>query len=93
MTVAAKLDKKFDGDIHKVKDHTFVPPDEYLVFLAKDNAFAATLPEYRRQCEAMGADPVQLWMVDEMIANVEAWRAAHPERCKVPDAAGEQRLL
>lgn len=92
MTVAAKLDKKFYGDIHKVKDLTLVPPDQYLVFLAKDDAFAATLPEYLRQCELLGADPVQLLMVEDMIANVITWRLAHPELCKVPDAEGETRL-
>lgn len=88
----AKLDKKFDGIIRKVKDGSDVPDDQYLVFLAKDDAFAATLPEYLRQCEQRGADPVQLAMVEEMIANVKAWRAAHPELCKVPDAEGETRL-
>jgi hypothetical protein len=39
-----KLDAKFYGDLRKVKDGSAVPDDEWAVFLAKDNAFAAILP-------------------------------------------------
>lgn len=38
------LDAKFYGVIHKVKNGEVVPPDEFVVFLAKDDAFAAILP-------------------------------------------------
>ena len=42
-----KLDKKFVGQITKVKDGSIVGEDEYVVFLAKDTAFASILPTYR----------------------------------------------
>lgn len=90
---AMKLDKKFSGAITKVKDGTRVPDDQWIAFLAKDTAFAQfALPAYRQGCIELGADAEQIAMVDEMIANVEAYRTAFPERCKVPDAAGELRL-
>lgn len=87
-----KLDKKFYGSIYKVKDNTRVPEDQYVVFLAKDTAFAEALPAYRAACERLGADATQLLMTDNMIARVLGWREAHPELCKVPDAAGEKVL-
>ena len=87
-----KMDKKFYGEIRKVKDDSIVPDDEYIVFLVKDNAFAIVLPMYRAQCGLLGADDDQLRMVDEMIERVYQWRLAHPDRCKTPDAAGERVL-
>ena len=38
-----RLDGKFHGTIVKNKNGQEVPPDEFAVFLAKDNAFPATL--------------------------------------------------
>lgn len=90
--MAQKLDAKFYGTIRKVKDGSFVSDDEYIVFLAKDDAFAAILPAYRDKCAELGADAEQLAAVDRMIERLESWRAAHPNRCKVPDAAGEKLL-
>jgi|SRR6478735_1926941 len=87
-----KLDAKFYGEIRKAKDGTRVPHDEYVVFLAKDNAFALTLPVYREKCLLLGADAEQIAAVDAMIERLNGWRAAHPDRLKVPDAAGEQLL-
>jgi hypothetical protein len=92
MGVMQKLDAKFSGTIVKAKDGSVVPDDEYVVFLAKDNAFALVLPVYRAVCAALGADEPQLCAVDEMIARLDAWRAANRARCKVPDAAGERML-
>lgn len=87
-----KLDAKFYGEIRKVKDDSLVPEDEYIVFLAKDNAVPAMLRFYRDECVRLGADLVQVSAVDRMIGRADAWRAAFPERCKVPDAAGEKLL-
>lgn len=91
--VDRKLDKKFYGTIYKVKNGQRAPDDEWLVFLAKDTAFAeGALPAYLEKCVELGCDDVQLEKVRQMIANVNAWREAFPERCKVPDAAGEKIL-
>lgn len=87
-----KLDAKFEGEIRKVKDGAIVPDDEYVVFLAKDNAFAAVLPDYRMYCIQMGCDAEQVAAVDRMILRLEKWRRDHPERLKNPDAAGERLL-
>lgn len=87
-----KLDKKFAGVLTKAKDQTVVPEDEWILFLAKDTAFAMTLPTYLENCIKLGADDVQIKMVHDLIARVGQWRHAHPDRCKVPDAQGEKVL-
>ena len=85
-----KLDAKFYGDIRKVKDDSLLPEDEYVVFLAKDNAFPATVAFYRQECERLGADAEHLASVDRMIERLTKWRADNPHRLKVPDAKGEK---
>lgn len=89
-----KLDAKFyvDGVLRKVKDDSAVGHDEYVVFLAKDTAFANILPTYRAECMDLGADPEQIAAVDRMIDRLRAWRQANPGRLKVPDAKGEKLL-
>ena len=87
-----KLDAKFYGEIRKVKDDSLVPDDEYIVFLAKDNALPATLHFYRENCVSIGADDEQIKAVSRMIKRLEEWRAANPDRLKVPDAKGEKLL-
>jgi hypothetical protein len=87
-----KLDKKFTGVIVKVKDCTIVPDDQYVVFLPKDTAFANILPQYLGECLKLGCDTEQIEAVRQMIRRVNKWRTANPERCKIPDAAGENML-
>lgn len=87
-----KLDAKFYGDIRKVKDDSIVPEDEYVVFLAKDNAFAAILPLYRDKCIELGCDIEQIAAVQRMWERVEMWRARNKPRLKNPDAAGEKLI-
>jgi len=87
-----KLDKKFYGDIYKAKDHSVVADDEYVVFLAKDNAFRDALGTYLERCRARGCDATQIAMVVALIERVDAWRSAHPDRLKDPDADGEAVL-
>ena len=87
-----KMDAKFYGEVRKVKDDSLVPDDEYVVFLAKDNAFAAIVPVYRAACVSLGADAEQIRAVDRMIGRLAAWRLKNAERCKVPDAKGEKLL-
>lgn len=86
------MDAKFYGEIRKVKDDSIVPDDEYIVFLAKDDAFLPTLYFYREVCNSKGADDEQINSVSRMIKRVEDWRSANPDRCKVPDAKGEKLL-
>jgi hypothetical protein len=85
-----KLDGKFHGVVVKNKDGSVVPQDQWIVFLAKDNAFPATLEFYLEECKRQGAGTDQILAVAAMIDRVTAWRAAHPELCKTPDVqAGE----
>jgi len=87
-----KLDAKFEGTIIKVKDGSVVPEDEYVVFLAKDNAFAAILPTYRAKCVELGCDDEQIASIDRMIERLRTWRKANPRKLKDPDAKGERLL-
>lgn len=87
-----KLDAKFYGEIRKVKDDSIVPDDEYVVFLAKDNAFARVLPLYLEYCIQLNCDQWQVAAVKRMIERLDAWRAANPDRLKNPDAHGEKML-
>jgi hypothetical protein len=99
-----KLDKKFypsfsvdvtggiAAHLMKAKDHSVVGEDEYVVFLAKDNAFAAMLPFYVEECNKRGCDQAQQKAAMRLLNDVRAWRREHPERCKDPDAAGETLL-
>jgi hypothetical protein len=87
-----KLDAKFYAAVHKVKDGKSVPDDEWVIFLAKDNAFPATLQFYLEECVRLGADEEHCESVQRMIRRLEQWRQANPDRCKVPDARGEKLL-
>ena len=88
----AKLDAKFYAAVHKVKDGISVPDDEWMIFLAKDNAFPATLLFYRDECHRLGADEEHLQSVERTMKRLKEWREANPDRCKVPDAKGEKLL-
>ncbi len=87
-----KLDAKFYGEIRKVKDDSLVPDDQYVVFLAKDNAFAAVLPVYLAACKSIGCDAEHVASVERMIGRMTTWRAQNPDKLKVPDAKGEKLL-
>ncbi len=87
-----KMDAKFYGEVRKVKDDSIVPENEYVVFLAKDNAFAAILPYYQQKCVEFGCDREQIESVARMMERVADWRAANRDRLKNPDAAGEKLL-
>ena len=80
-----KLDGKFHGVVVKNKDGSVVPQDQWMVFLAKDNAVPATLDFYREECERVGAKTEQLKAIDDMIDRVRVWRRQNPLLCKVPD--------
>lgn len=81
-----KLDGKFHGIIACDKDCEIVPPDQFVVFLAKDNAFPATLDFYRDECMRIGAGAEQLAAVDRLRTRVAMWRDNHAAECKIPDA-------
>lgn len=88
-----KIDAKFSGVIVKAKDGSVVPPDQYIVFLAKDNALPATLKFYEEECERLGADPRQLGALRAMRGRLDQWRHENHALCKVPDVAEGETLL
>ena len=87
-----KLDAKFYGTIRKVKNDEVVPDDEYMVFLAKDNAFPDTLRFYRDKCIELGCDAEHVQSVNRTLDRLEVWRKDNPSRLKDPDAKGEKLL-
>ena len=77
MRTEAKLDAKFYGELRKVKNDEIVPDDEFMVFLAKDNAFPATLAFYRTKCVELGCDAEHIGAVDRTINRLTVWRERH----------------
>ena len=80
-----KLDAKFHGVIIKNKDGSVVAQDQWMVFLAKDNAVPATLEFYEYECIRQGAAQEQIEAVRAMRSRLETWRLENPQFCKVPD--------
>lgn len=86
------LDSKVHGRLFKNKDNTEIPPDEFIVFRPHDNVVPEMLDFYRKRCIEMGATKEQIKAIIALEDRVFAWRAQHPERCKVADVQpGELR--
>lgn len=88
-----KLDGKFQALIVKNKDQSVVPDDEWVVFLAPDNAFAALVQHYPAYCSAMGASPESVAAAEALVARINHWRFDFPDRCKVPDVEPREIIL
>jgi hypothetical protein len=87
-----KLDGKFHGVVVRDATGDVVPCDQYVIFLAKDNAFPATLEFYYQECKRIGADREQLDAIERLQSRVKKWREANPHLCKVPDAVAGESL-
>lgn len=87
-----KFDQKAYGQVRKAKDDTVIPESTWMLFVLKDDAFPATLRFYRSECVRLGADAEQIAAVDRAIIEMDEWRAANPDLCKIPDAAGERLI-
>jgi hypothetical protein len=81
-----KLDGKFHGVIAKDLGGEIVSPSEFVVFLAKDNAFPATLEFYYQECKRIGAAREQLDAIERLQTRVMRWREENADKCKIPDA-------
>lgn len=84
---AAILDGKFVGTVFRRRDQEVIPPDQFMVFLAKDNALPLTLRFYKAACQVIGAEAEQLNAVDRLIHRVDVWRHHNMDKTKIPDAA------
>lgn len=91
--MSCKLDGKFHGIIVKNKDQSIIPQDQWVVFLAKDNAFPATLKFYLEECKRQGAGYRQIQSLEELIKRVEKWRSANYKLCKIPDVEVGEIIL
>ena len=80
-----RLDGKYYGFVRRFKDQVFVLESDHVVFLAKDNAFAAILPIYREKCIQLGSPAEHIESIDRLITRVNEWRVQYPERCRTPD--------
>lgn len=80
-----KLDGKFYGRIFREKDNTEVPPDQFIVFLARDRALIPTLEFYRTKCEELGCEWPQLAAINDLLCRVEAWQYSHLSEMKLAD--------
>ncbi|KKN75954.1 hypothetical protein LCGC14_0375110 [marine sediment metagenome] len=90
---AMKLDGKFHGVIVKNKDGSVVPQDQWMCFLAKDNAVPAMLETYRTECIRLGAGEHQIMAVDAMLERVNKWRLANSSKLKTPDIEPGEEIL
>lgn len=79
------IDRKFKIIAHcKAHQHRYTEANAVL-FVAKDKAFLAVLPEYRRICQELGAKEDQLKGIDLLIERVKRFQAENPDKIKVPD--------
>lgn len=88
-----KLDGKFHGVIVKNKDGSVVPQDEWMVFLAKDNALPATLQFYLEESARLGASQDQIAAIVGLIERVQSWRFHNAAKCKTPDVQEGELVL
>ena len=93
MADRVNLDGKFHGVVVKNKNGVVVTPDQWIVFLAKDNALMPTLAYYLAECERIGASAAQLESIKGLMTRAQAWRDAHPDACKVPDIEPNETIL
>ena len=87
-----KLDAKFHAAVHKVKNGKSVPDDEWMIFLATDNAFPATLRFYLEECKRLGADQDHVESVQRTIRRLRFLAGCECRSLQVPDATGEKLL-
>jgi hypothetical protein len=91
-----KLDAKFTGVIHKVKDGTIVPDDQWVVFLAKDTVFSEMFRDphsgYVARLKEHNADAEQIAAAIRMETRLIMWRRYNSHMLKIPDAKGEKLL-
>ena len=79
------VDHKFYGEIRKTSDDSIVPPEELVIFRAKDLALPRALLAYHDECRRLGSPVPHLIAARDMYDRVVKWQIEHPNECKVPD--------
>lgn len=83
--MSERIDRKFEIRAICTEHHHVHTEMDSVLFLAKDRLLPATLAFYLAECIRAGVDPRQQLGVQLLLARVEAYQAAHPERVKLPD--------
>jgi hypothetical protein len=86
-----KLDSKFHGVVVK-NDGTVVPPDQWVVFLATDNALPEAILAYVEELRRLSASEEQIQGMRDLYSRLIIWREEHKHLCKVPDVRPGQLL-
>lgn len=87
------IDRKFAINAMAHGSKKVYTENNAVLFLAKDRAFLATLPEYRRQCELLGCDENQLRAVDLLIKRVTQYQEDNETKIPDVDPKKEYRAL
>ena len=77
------LDRKFTISATAIKSGKHYTEENAVLFLAKDRAFALTLPDYVRHCKELGAAPEQVRAAELLLERVVQFQLTH--ETKVPD--------
>lgn len=80
-----KMDQKYGGSVYKIANGEVVPPDEWIVFRAKDLAVPYMLEAYAVRCSHLGCNPDHMKAISDLKMRVLEFQRQYPERCKVPD--------
>ena len=79
------LDKKYTIIAVKTEDGSPVPPDQCILFRAKDNAFLPTLEFYIKECKWIGASEDFIGELQMLRNRIKVWRSYNMIDCKTPD--------
>jgi hypothetical protein len=79
------IDRKFNINAISRNSGKAYSHQNAVLFLAKDKAFALTLPTYLEKCREVGAGPDQIRAVELLIERVNLYQSACPGEVKVPD--------
>lgn len=77
------IDRKYVINAHNPASGRVHTSEDSVLFLAKDQAFLATLPTYRQKCIELGAAPEHIQSIDLLIERVTEYQ--RNIEAKVPD--------
>lgn len=77
------IDRKYKIQATNPCSGTTHTEEDSVLFLAKDKAFLAALPTYRRESEKLGANPAHLESIDLLIERVTKYQTEIES--KIPD--------
>jgi hypothetical protein len=82
---ATAIDRKFSIRANSLASGNSYTEEEAVLFLARDRAFALTLPTYLENTKKIGAGPDQIRAVELLMNRVFRYQIENPDKVKVPD--------